>query len=301
MYLPVNFDIDPLPHLRPPQIPTTVLNHPPLVRMENHSLPPLGEKVAKYQVPGDLITKPGKYQPRLPHAEPCRADLLHALRRCHQGNGAEHERADHELPRLRGGARREGLVPKSRAFRIGYPQWDPSKRVRSLSEASCRPSDLQVRGTKWELPRDCNAKGNLRYLARSTTATIALVAGGYLAISGSTAACGRRKHEQFRQERDMDRSSQAVRVDAKDDAQEEASSRPARTARRLRHQKAATSPQERDMDREASQAVRSRRQRRCAGAGRTRPARTASERIKSSNKSDKEDKWSKMLSDPVPV
>ncbi len=61
MYLPVNFDIDPLPHLRPPGIPTSVLNHPPLVRMENHSLPPLAEKVASYQVPGDLIRKPGKY------------------------------------------------------------------------------------------------------------------------------------------------------------------------------------------------------------------------------------------------
>ncbi len=62
MYLPVNFDIDPLPHLRPPGVPTTVLNHPPLVRMENHSLTPLGEKVAKYSVPGNLITKPGKYK-----------------------------------------------------------------------------------------------------------------------------------------------------------------------------------------------------------------------------------------------
>jgi nitrate/TMAO reductase-like tetraheme cytochrome c subunit len=61
MYLPVNFDIDPLPHLRPPGVPTTVLNHPPLVRMENRSLTPLGEKVIKYQVPGNLITKPGKY------------------------------------------------------------------------------------------------------------------------------------------------------------------------------------------------------------------------------------------------
>jgi hypothetical protein len=39
-----------------------VLNHPPLVRMENRSLPPLGEKGAEYQVPGSLITKPGKYQ-----------------------------------------------------------------------------------------------------------------------------------------------------------------------------------------------------------------------------------------------
>lgn len=62
MYLPVNFDIDPLPHLRPPGVPTSVLNHPPLVRMENHSLAPLAEKVAHYTVPGELITKPGKYK-----------------------------------------------------------------------------------------------------------------------------------------------------------------------------------------------------------------------------------------------
>jgi hypothetical protein len=62
MYLPVNFDIDPLPHLRPPGVPTTVLNHPPLVRMENHSLPPLGERLAQYKVPGALMQKPGKYK-----------------------------------------------------------------------------------------------------------------------------------------------------------------------------------------------------------------------------------------------
>jgi len=62
MYLPVNFDIDQLPQLRAPQVPTTVLNHPPLVRMENHSLAPLGEKTASYNVPGNLIKKPGKYR-----------------------------------------------------------------------------------------------------------------------------------------------------------------------------------------------------------------------------------------------
>jgi nitrate/TMAO reductase-like tetraheme cytochrome c subunit len=62
MYLPVNFDVDPLPFLRPPQIPTTVLNHPPFVRLENHSLTPLGEKQAKYEVPANLIKKPGKYR-----------------------------------------------------------------------------------------------------------------------------------------------------------------------------------------------------------------------------------------------
>jgi hypothetical protein len=78
MYLPVNFDVDPLPHLRPPQVPTTVLNHPPLVRMENHSLPPLGERLAKYQVPGNLITKPGKY--RLAFRLRSRAEPIYFMR-----------------------------------------------------------------------------------------------------------------------------------------------------------------------------------------------------------------------------
>jgi hypothetical protein len=78
MYLPVNFDIDPLPILRPPQVPTTVLNHPPLVRMENHSLAPLGEKVAYYQVPGNLITKPGKY--RLAFRMRSRAEPIYFMR-----------------------------------------------------------------------------------------------------------------------------------------------------------------------------------------------------------------------------
>ena len=78
MNLPVNFDIDPLPHLRPPQVPTTVLNHPPLVRMENRSLTPLGEKVVKYQVPGNLIKKPGKY--RLAFRMRSRAEPIYFMR-----------------------------------------------------------------------------------------------------------------------------------------------------------------------------------------------------------------------------
>jgi len=78
MYLPVNFDIDPLPHLRPPGVPTTVLNHPPLVRMENRSLAPLGEKQAKYQVPGNLITRPGKY--RLAFRMRSRAEPIYFMR-----------------------------------------------------------------------------------------------------------------------------------------------------------------------------------------------------------------------------
>jgi nitrate/TMAO reductase-like tetraheme cytochrome c subunit len=78
MYLPVNFDIDPLPHLRPPQIPTTVLNHPPLVRLENHSLPPLGERLAKYRAPASAITKPGKY--RLAFRLRSRAEPIYFMR-----------------------------------------------------------------------------------------------------------------------------------------------------------------------------------------------------------------------------
>lgn len=62
MYLPVQFDVDQIPFLRPAPQPTTVMNHPPLVRMEGRSLPPLGDRKAKYKVPGDLMTKPGKYK-----------------------------------------------------------------------------------------------------------------------------------------------------------------------------------------------------------------------------------------------
>ncbi len=62
MYLPVNFDIDQIPFLRPAQQPTTVINHPPFVRMEGRSIPPLGSRDANYSVPGKLLTKPGTYK-----------------------------------------------------------------------------------------------------------------------------------------------------------------------------------------------------------------------------------------------
>lgn len=92
MYLPVNFDVDPLPHLRPPAIPTTVLNHPPLVRLENHSLPPLGERLAKYKVPGNLLTKPGKY--RLAFRMRSRAEPIYFMR--FVGSSREMERGMNE-------------------------------------------------------------------------------------------------------------------------------------------------------------------------------------------------------------
>ncbi|MGB4346406.1 MAG: multiheme c-type cytochrome [Burkholderiaceae bacterium] len=62
MYLPVNFDVDQLPFLRPAGQPVTVLNHPPFVRMEQRSIPPLGTREAKFKVPSKYLTMPGKYK-----------------------------------------------------------------------------------------------------------------------------------------------------------------------------------------------------------------------------------------------
>ncbi len=62
MSLPINLDVDQLPFLRPAGVPTTVLNHPPFVRMEARSIPPLGVREADYSVPGELIVEPGTYR-----------------------------------------------------------------------------------------------------------------------------------------------------------------------------------------------------------------------------------------------
>ncbi len=62
MVLPVNVDIDPLPYFRPGTVPYTVLNHPPFIRMEAHSIPPLDSKTAVYRVPGELLRVPGVYR-----------------------------------------------------------------------------------------------------------------------------------------------------------------------------------------------------------------------------------------------
>ena len=61
-YLPVNFDIDQLPFIRPATVPTTVQNHPPFIRMEQRSIPPLGERTASYSVPARLLAQPGAYK-----------------------------------------------------------------------------------------------------------------------------------------------------------------------------------------------------------------------------------------------
>jgi hypothetical protein len=62
MYLPVNLDIDQIPFARPAGQPITVLNHPPFIRMEQRSIPPLGSRTAHYRVPSSLVKQPGKYR-----------------------------------------------------------------------------------------------------------------------------------------------------------------------------------------------------------------------------------------------
>ena len=62
MYLPINLDFDQLPFIRPGGTPVSLLNHPPFARMEKRSIPPLGSRLAKYRVPGELLTKAGTYR-----------------------------------------------------------------------------------------------------------------------------------------------------------------------------------------------------------------------------------------------
>jgi hypothetical protein len=62
MYLPINLDIDQLPFIRPGSIPVSLLNHPPNVRLEKRSIPPLGTREARYKVPGDKLKKAGTYR-----------------------------------------------------------------------------------------------------------------------------------------------------------------------------------------------------------------------------------------------
>lgn len=62
MYLPINVDIDQIPFLRPGAQPISVINHPPFIRMEAHSIPPLGSRAARYVIPGTLLCEPGTYR-----------------------------------------------------------------------------------------------------------------------------------------------------------------------------------------------------------------------------------------------
>ncbi|MEM9185609.1 MAG: multiheme c-type cytochrome [Planctomycetota bacterium] len=79
-FLPVNISIDQLPQLRPGAVPVSVLNHPPFIRMESRSMPPLGSKRVKYTVPGERITKPGRY--RLSFRMRNRTEPIYFMRFC---------------------------------------------------------------------------------------------------------------------------------------------------------------------------------------------------------------------------
>ena len=59
---PLNFSLDQLIFLRPGAVPVSVLNHPPLIRMEAHSIAPLDSRVAHYVVPAEKMIQPGVYR-----------------------------------------------------------------------------------------------------------------------------------------------------------------------------------------------------------------------------------------------
>ena len=60
--LPLNLSLDQLVFLRPGAVPQSVLNHPPLIRMEAHSIPPLDHRVARYTIPASAMALPGAYR-----------------------------------------------------------------------------------------------------------------------------------------------------------------------------------------------------------------------------------------------
>ncbi len=62
MNLPINVDVDQLPFIRPPGQPVSVMNHPPGIRMEGRSIPPLGSRDAAYSVPAEAMREPGTYR-----------------------------------------------------------------------------------------------------------------------------------------------------------------------------------------------------------------------------------------------
>ena len=79
-YLPIPVDVDPLPFIRPAGLPVSVLNHPPFIRMEAHSVPPLGQRVARYHVPAGIIKRPGVY--RLSVRMRSRAEPIYFMKFC---------------------------------------------------------------------------------------------------------------------------------------------------------------------------------------------------------------------------
>jgi hypothetical protein len=92
MYLPVNLDLDQRPIIRPNNFLNSLMNHPPFVRMEGRSLPPLGYRYAYYNVPSELMTKKGTY--RLAIRMRSRAEPIYFMKFC--GATPEMEQAMNE-------------------------------------------------------------------------------------------------------------------------------------------------------------------------------------------------------------
>ena len=80
MPLPIPVDGDQLPFIRPGVVPTTVLNHPPFIRMEGHSLPALGSRKARFSIPKRIMQTPGTY--RLSARMRSRAEPIYFMRYC---------------------------------------------------------------------------------------------------------------------------------------------------------------------------------------------------------------------------
>ncbi len=79
--LPLNFSLDQLALLRPANIPVSVLNHPPLIRMEAHSIPALDHRIPKYNIPASALTKRGVY--RLSVRMRSRPEPIYFMRQIH--------------------------------------------------------------------------------------------------------------------------------------------------------------------------------------------------------------------------
>jgi nitrate/TMAO reductase-like tetraheme cytochrome c subunit len=60
--LPLNFSLDQLVFLRPGAVPVSVLNHPPLIRMEAHSIAPLDHRTPRYHIPASALRQRGTYR-----------------------------------------------------------------------------------------------------------------------------------------------------------------------------------------------------------------------------------------------
>jgi hypothetical protein len=79
--LPLNFSLDQLGFLRPGAVPISVLNHPPLIRMEAHSIPPLDHRTPRYRIPAAALAKPGPY--RLSVRMRSRTEPIYFMRQIH--------------------------------------------------------------------------------------------------------------------------------------------------------------------------------------------------------------------------